>query len=293
MPGQGFNGYGIVPEGHTEDEHLLSNVLETDADFASTYNIGLTQGRYFSSAMPTDTTESIVINEAMANMLGWKDAVGKQFEIYHARKGKVIGVMKDFNFASLRKTVEPLAVMLTDNPLYLSVKLKAGTFPSSLAYMQKTWKQFSVDHPFDYFFLDEQLNHFYESDVKLLHVLNIFAVLAIFIACIGLFGLSIYTAKQRIKEIGIRKVLGATVINIVGMLSKDFVKLVLLAAVIAFPVSWWAMNTWLQDFAYRINISWVIFFIAGFAAVSIALITISFQAIKAAIANPVKSLRTE
>ncbi len=293
VPGQGFNAYGIIPEGHNAEEHMLASEFETDANFASTYNIQLTQGRYFSPVMPTDTTESIVINEAMANMLGWKNAVGKQFELYHLRKGKVIGVMKDFNFASLRKKVEPLAVVLTDNPLYVSVKLKAGTFPSSLAYMQKTWKQFSTDHPFDYFFLDEQLNHFYESDVKLLHVLNIFAVLAIFIACIGLFGLSIYTAKQRTKEIGIRKVLGASVTGIVGMLSKDFVKLVLIAAVIAFPVSWWAMNTWLQDFAFRINISWSIFVIAGLVSVLIALITISFQAVKAAIANPVKSLRTE
>lgn len=293
VPGQGFNGYGVIPEGHTVDEHLLSSVFETDANFASTYNIRLTQGRYFSSTMLTDTTESIVINEAMANMLGWKNAVGKQFEIYEARKGKIIGVMKDFNFASLRKKVEPLAVILTDNPLYVSVKLKAGTFPSSLAFMQKTWKQFTSEYPFDYFFLDEQLNHFYESDAKLLSVLNIFAVLAIFIACIGLFGLSIYTAKQRTKEIGVRKVLGATVTNIVGMLSKDFVKLVLIAAIIAFPVSWWAMNTWLQEFAYRINISWSVFMISGLASISIALITISFQAIKAAIANPVKSLRTE
>ena len=293
VPGQGFNGYGIIPEGHTAEEHLLASEFETDANFASTYSIQLTQGRYFSSAMPTDTTESIVINEAMANMLGWKNAVGKQFELYHLRKGKVIGVMKDFNFASLRKKVEPLAVVLTDNPLYVSVKLKAGSFPSALAYIQKTWRQFSTEHPFDYFFLDEQLNHFYESDAKLLHVLNIFAILAIFIACIGLFGLSIYTARQRTKEIGIRKVLGATVTNIVGMLSKDFVKLVLIAAVIAFPVAWWAMNTWLQDFAYRINISWIVFAIAGLASFSIALITISFQAIKAAMANPVKSLRTE
>ncbi|MEP6583753.1 MAG: ABC transporter permease [Ginsengibacter sp.] len=293
VPGQGFNGYGIIPEGHTLDEHLLASVFETDANFAATYNIKLNEGRYFSSSMKTDTTESIVINEAMANMLGWKNAVGKQFEIYEARKGKVIGVLKDFNFASLRKKVEPLAIMLTDNPLYVSVKLKAGSIPSSLAYMQKTWKSLATEHPFDYFFLDEQLNHFYESDVKLLHVLNIFAVLAIFIACIGLFGLSIYTAKQRTKEIGIRKVLGATVTSIVGMLSKDFVKLVLLAVIIAFPVSWWAINIWLQDFAFRINISWMIFIISGLASVSIALITISFQAIKAAMANPVKSLRTE
>ncbi|MEP7253834.1 MAG: ABC transporter permease, partial [Ginsengibacter sp.] len=278
VPGQGFNAYGIVPEGHSADEHLVANVFETDANFAATYNIKMKEGRYFSPEMPTDTTESIVINEAMANMLGWEHPVGKRIDIYETRKSKVIGVMKDFNFASLRSKVEPLAVMLTDNPLYLSVKLKAGTFPSAIAYMQKTWKQFNSDHPFDYFFLDEQLNHFYESDTRLLSVLNVFAVLAIFIACIGLFGLSIYTAKQRTKEIGIRKVLGATVAGIVSMLSADFVKLVLLASLIAFPVGWWAMNAWLQDFAYRINLSWVIFIVSGLVAVLIALFTISFQA---------------
>jgi putative ABC transport system permease protein len=293
VPGQSFNGYGIIPEGHTLDEHLLASEFETDADFASTYNIQLTQGRYFSSQMPTDTTNAIVINEAMANMLGWKNAVGKQFELYEARKGKVIGVMKDFNFASLREKVQPLAVILTNNPLYLSVKLKAGSIPSSLDYMRSQWKQFSAEYPFDYFFLDEQLNRFYQSDSRLLHVLNIFAGLAIFIACIGLFGLSIYTAKQRTKEIGIRKVLGASVSQVALLLSKDFIILVAVAILVASPVAWWAANKWLQDFAYRIHISGWIFLIAGISAILIALLTVSFQAIKAAVANPVKSLRTE
>jgi putative ABC transport system permease protein len=293
VPGQTFNGYGITPEGHTPDEHLLANVFETDADFASTYNIRLTQGRYFSSQMPTDTTNAIVINEAMAEMLGWKNAVGKQFEIYHAMKGKIIGVMKDFNFASLREKVQPLAVMLTNNPLYLSIKLKAGSVPSSLAYIQKEWKQFNSEYPFDYFFLDEQLNHFYQADMRMLHVLNIFAGLAIFIACIGLFGLSIYTAKQRTREIGIRKVLGASVSQVTLLLSKDFVALVAIAILVASPVAWWVSNKWIQDFAYRIHISGWFFVIAGFSAIFIAVITVSFQAIKAAIANPVKSLRTE
>jgi len=183
--------------------------------------------------------------------------------------------------------------MLTNNPLYLSVKLKAGTIPASLTYMQKEWKQFNNEYPFDYFFLDEQLNHFYESDIRMLHVLNIFAGLAIFIACIGLFGLSIYTAKQRTKEIGIRKVLGASVSQVTLLLSKDFVALVAIAIFIASPLSWWAANKWLQDFAYRINVSVWVFIIAGLSAILIALLTVSFQAIKAAIANPVKSLRTE
>jgi putative ABC transport system permease protein len=293
VPGQTFNGYGIIPEGHTLNEHIMISELETDANFASTYGIQLTQGRYFSSQMPTDTTNSIVINEALANMLGWKDAVGKQLEIYEARKGKVIGVMKDFNYASLREKVQPLAVILTNNPLYLSVKIKAENIPSSLDYMQKTWKQFTNEYPFDYFFLDEQLNHFYSSDERLLYVLNIFATLAIFIACIGLFGLSIYTARQRTKEIGIRKVLGASVTQLAMLLSKEFILLVVIAIIIASPIAWLLTNKWLEGFAYRINISGWIFLIAGIAAVLIALTTISFQAIKAAIANPVKSLRTE
>jgi putative ABC transport system permease protein len=293
VPGQSFNSYGIIPEGHRLDEHLLANVLETDAGFASAYNIQLVKGRFFSSQMPTDTSNAIVINEAMARYLNWNNPVGKQFEIYEARKGKIIGVMKDFNFASLHETVQPLAVILNDNPQYLSVKLKGGAIQSSLDYMQKEWKQFDKEYPFDYFFLDEQLNRFYQSDTRLLHVLSIFAGLAIFIACIGLFGLSIYAAKQRTKEIGIRKVLGASVSQVALLLSKDFIKLVGIAILIASPIAWWAANKWLQDFAYRINVSGWVFLIAGFAAIFIALITVSFQAIKAAIANPVKSLRTE
>jgi putative ABC transport system permease protein len=293
VPGQSFNGYGIIPEGHTLDEHLLSNVLETDDDFASTYNIHLSKGRFFDPQLTTDTANSIVINEAMASYLNWKEPVGKKLEIYEARKGRVIGVMKDFNFASLREKVQPLAIILNDNPLYVSIKLKAGSIQSTLNTIRKQWKQFDNEFPFDYFFIDEQLNKFYQSDQRLLRVLSIFAGLAIIIACIGLLGLSIHTAKQRTKEIGIRKVLGASVTGIVGLLSKDFIKLVAIAILIASPVAWWAANKWLQDFAYRINITAWIFLSAGMATIFIALLTVSFQAVKAAIANPVKSLRTE
>ena len=293
VPGQSFNGYGIVPEGHTLDEHLLANVLETDADFASAYNIKLAQGRFFDPKLITDTTNSIVINEAMAQYLGWKDPVGKKLEIYEARKGSVIGVMKDFNFASLREKIQPLAIILNDNPLYVSIKLKAGATQSTLSAIQKQWKQFDDEFPFDYFFMDEQLNKFYQTDERLLRVISIFATLAIIIACVGLFGLSIYTAKQRTKEIGIRKVLGASVAGVVGLLSKGFIKLVGIAILIASPIAWWAVNKWLQDFAYRVNIGWWIFASAGVIALLIAMLTVSFQAVKAAISNPVKSLRTE
>jgi len=266
---------------------------KTDADFATLYNIPVLKGRYFSSQLPTDTTDAIVINEAMAQYLDWKDPVGKQFEIFEARKGRVIGMVKDFNFASLRETVQPVAIILTNNPLYLSVKLKAGSIPASLDNMRKAWKQLNNQYPFDYFFIDEQLNRFYKTDIRLMHVLSIFAALAIVIACMGLFGLSIYTAKQRTKEIGIRKVLGASVSGIAMLLSKDFLKLVIAASVLAFPLAWWAMNSWLQDFAYRIHIGAWIFAMAAISALLIALVTVSFQAIKAAAANPVKSLRTE
>ena len=293
VPGQGMNGFGIIPEGRSLEEHLLCDVLETDADFVATYNIPIVKGRFFSSQLPTDTTDAIVINEAMARYLNWDSPVGKQLEIFEARKGKVIGVMKDFNISSLRDAIQPLALILSNNPLYLTIKLRPGTIQASLNSIQKEWKQLNNEYPFDYFFMDEQMNHFYKSDIRMMHILNIFAILAIVIACMGLFGLSIYTAQLRTKEIGIRKVLGASVSGIIILLSKDFLKLVLIASVISFPLAWWAMNSWLQDFAYRITISGWVFIIAALAAVFIAVITVSFQAIKAALANPVKSLRTE
>ncbi|MEP7373273.1 MAG: ABC transporter permease [Chitinophagaceae bacterium] len=293
VPGQSLNGYGIIPEGRRQEEHLLSSVLETDADFASTYNTKMIAGRFFSPQFITDTADAIVINEAMVRYLNWTDPIGKQFEIHEARKGKIIGVVKDFNFASLRESVQPLAIILNNNPLYLSVKLKGGTIQSSLADIRKEWKQLNDQYPFDYFFMDQQLNRFYKTDVKLMQILGIFAILAIVIACMGLFGLSIYTARQRTKEIGIRKVLGASVSGITVLLSKEFLKLVVIASIISFPLAWWAMNNWLQDFAYRIHIGAGVFAIAAIAAIVVALLTVSLQAIKAAVANPVKSLRTD
>jgi len=293
VPSHTFNGYDIVPEGSRPEDHLSGSVLETDANFVATYNIKVLQGRYFSPNMPTDTTDAVVINEAMCRYLNWTNAIGKKFEVVGERKAKVIGVIKDFNSTSLRQTVQPLAIILKDNPLYLSVKLRPGQTQASLDFIRATWKKFAPQYPFDYSFMSERMNAFYEKDMRLLHVLSIFAGLAIAIACMGLFGLSIYTARQRTKEIGIRKVLGASVVNITRLLSSDFLQLVCLALIIAFPLAWWAMNKWLEDFAYRITITWTVFLTAGIAAIIIALFTISFQCIKAAMGNPVKSLRSE
>ena len=293
VPGHTFRTYGIIPEGHTEDEHMMAGMLETDTEFPRTYNISMKEGRYFSSQMPTDTTDAIVINEAMVKYLGWKDPVGKKFEIQGKRTGRVIGVIKDVNTSSLKEAISPLAIILKPNPIYLSAKLKPGATKTSLAFAQQKWKQFEKVYPFDYFFLDERLNKFYVSDRQLLNVLTLFSVIAICIACMGLFGLSIYSTRQRAKEIGIRKVLGASITGITILFSKDFIIMILMAAVIAFPVAWLLINKWLEDFAYRVEISWWMFAIAGIAVLLIALVTVSFQAIRAAIANPVKSLRTE
>jgi putative ABC transport system permease protein len=293
VPGQSFNGYGIIPEGFRLDDHLMANVLETDAGFANTYGVRMAAGRYFSPDQPTDTGSSIVINESMAKYLNWKDPVGKKFEIYEETKGTVIGVMKDFNFASLRQTIQPLAILLRNNPLYLSVRLKPGSAAGLLSSMQKEWRRFDQQDPFDYFFIDGEMNQFYQGDSRLLTILTIFAALAIAIACLGLFGISIYQARQRTKEIGIRKVLGAGIPGIIGLFTGGTLKLVVLAALVSFPLAAWTINSWLNDFAYRVSVGWWIYPAAALLVVLIALATIAFQAMKAAKANPVRSLRTE
>ena len=293
IPGQGFNGFGVIPEGFKAEDHLLANELETDANFASTYKIQMVEGRFFSSQIPTDTADAIVINEAMAKSLNWQSSVGKKFEVYEAAKGRVVGVVKDFNFASLRETVQPLVILLRNTPQFLSLKIKAGSSQSALAYLEKIWKEFEQQNPLEYVFLDEQLNKYYRSDKNLLNALTLFAILAIFVACMGLLGLSIYSARQRTKEIGIRKVLGASAAGIVRLLSWDFLKPVFIASLVAFPIAWWAMNKWLQDFAYRIQIGWMVFIIAGLMVALIAFAIVSFQAIRVAIGKPVNALRTE
>ena len=205
----------------------------------------------------------------------------------------IIGVVKDFNFSSMHNNVGPLLIQWSDNWGSIAVRIKTKNIPSIINTIQNKWNSMAPGQPFNYTFMDADFNKTYTAEQQTGKLFITFAVFAIFIGCLGLFGLVTYAAEQRTKEIGVRKVLGASVGGIVAMLSKDFAKLVLIASVIAFPVAWWAMNKWLQSFAYRINISWWVFVIAGLTAIFIALITVSLQAIKAAIANPVKSLRTE
>ena len=270
-----------------------------DYDFLDVYGIKLLAGRNFK---PSDhdpkgrNLKSILINGSAAKLLGFPSpeaAIGKDI-LRGERKWTVIGVVADYHQKSLRYALEPMLFMpFYSNGSEISVKITPGDLTGTIAQIKNKYEAFFPGNLFDYSFLDETFNRQYENERLFSKAFGIFAALAIFVACLGLFGLAMFSTIQRTKEIGVRKVLGASVSNILVLLSKDFVKLVLIASVIAFPVAWWVMNKWLQDFTYRINIGWSVFAVAATAALLIALLTVSFQAIKAAIANPVKSLRTE
>jgi putative ABC transport system permease protein len=272
--------------------------ITTDYGFIPTYGMQMAAGRNFSRAFLTDTA-NYIINETAVQQLGWKtadNALGKDLS-YGNVKGKVIGVVKDFHFESLHQKIIPLLFQLPapQNSYYnnISVKIDGNNIQSALNSIEDTWHKYLPNVPFDYTFLDEKFQRLYESEQQQGSLFTIFSCLAIFIACLGLFGLSAFTISQRIKEIGVRKVLGASIPQIVIELSKDFLKLVLVAAVIALPIAWLFMNHWLLDFAFRINLSWWVFLLAGIIALIIAFATISIQALKAANMNPVKSLRSE
>jgi putative ABC transport system permease protein len=270
-------------------------MVAVDYSFIPTYAIPVAAGRNFSTAYQTDSS-SYVINEAAVKVLGWKsntEAINREL-VYGGNKGRIIGVVKDFNFESLRQPIAPLIFFINPNFLNrISVKLSGANLSSTLASIEKTWKKYLPETPFDYSFVDEQYAKLYESEKRQKSIFTSFAFVAIFIACLGLLGLSAFAISQRVKEIGIRKVLGADISSIVTLLSKDFLKLILIAAIPAFCIAWVAMNKWLQDFAYRIKMPWWVFLMAGVVAAVVAFVTISFQAIKAAMANPVKNLRTE
>jgi len=271
--------------------------VAVDYNFIPAYGMQMAAGRNFSKEYGTDTL-SYVVNETAVKALGWTpaQAVGKDFK-YGNIKGHIIGVVKDFHFESMHQSILPMVLVLFPPRISaynnLSVKFSGNNIPASLAQLESTWKQFLPEIPYQYTFLDENFEALYKSEQKQGAIFTAFACIAIIIACLGLFGLSAFAITQRIKEIGIRKVLGASVPDIVSLLSRDFLRLVAIAAIIAFPIAWYAMHNWLLEFAYRINISWWIFLLAGIVAALVALFTISFQAIKAAISNPVKNLRTE
>lgn len=273
--------------------------VRSDADYKEVLSLEVVAGRYFDEDKPTDRDTARVINEAMLKELGWgspEEAVGRSLN----NGKKIIGVVKDFHFESLHHTIGPVLIQMKpteasphENYHFLALRFNPGQVSNLIDYLQEEWKKLEPATPMTYHFLDEKFAEQYETDQKLSQAFSIFAGIAVFIACIGLLGLAAFAAERRTKEIGIRKVLGATVANIVSLLSKDFLKLVLLGFVIAVPIAWYAMNRWLADFAYHIEIGADIFLLAGGAAVLIALVTVSWQSVLAALANPAESLRSE
>ena len=297
IEGQGFT---LESDGRKSDHSSIGQMLGIDAGYLDVMKIRLAQGRNFSLQVATDSVQAVIVNETLVKTAGWKNPLGKRIWLFTDEKdvttvAKVIGVVKDFHTASIHKTIPPLVLFMAppqeaDN---LYVKIKPENASTAIAYIQRTFKQFDSYNPIEFYFLDQNFARQYNEDEKKGNLFLIFTSLAILIACLGLFGLAAFTVEQRTKEIGIRKVLGATVQNLLFMLSKDFMVLVLIAFVFSTPIAWWVANTWLQDFAYKVNVSWWIFAVSGLIALTIAFLTVAVQAFKTAEANPVKSLRTE
>jgi putative ABC transport system permease protein len=296
-PGGGNNSaYSEVQNKAGDMQKTNLDLYFVDFDYINQYQLKIVAGRAFSRDFKTDSTQAMVINESAARLLGYaspKDAVGRNYSQWGS-KGKIIGVLKDFHYKSLQQNIQPLVMRYEPWALGLiSIKVSSGNLPTTIKAIESKWNKVIPNRPFDYNFLDEFFDRQYRAENGFGNLFTNFAVLAIFISCLGLLGLASYSTIQRTKEIGVRKVLGASVSNIVNLLSIDFIKLVLIAFVIASPIGWFGMNIWLRDFAYHANIAWWVFAIAGIAALLITFFTISFQAIKAAVANPVNSLRTE
>ena len=306
LPGDQFAGDGVSLQTKEGEKEFPANVFIGDYDYAKTLGLKIIAGRDFSRQMATDEREAFLVNETAVKEWGFgtpEKAIGQPIAwhewepkdtLHPMKRGKVVGVVQDFHYKSLHEKVTPSVIQIYPAVTYkVAVKLQTADIKNTLASINRIWNNFSPAYPLDYKFMDETYGTMYKSEEKLSSLIWIFTIMAIVVGCMGLFALAAFNAEQRTKEIGIRKVLGAGTFNIFGLLSKSFVRLVAISSLLAFPVAWWAMNKWLEDFSYRINIGWWVFLVAGAAALLIALLTISFQAVKAAVANPVKSLRTE
>ena len=296
-------GYSIG-KSVTDNDGTLVTALPADEDFVKTMNMELVAGTDFDrndmeavrrrDDGDTTVVRSILLNEKQVAEFGWtpEEAVTKQVN-FNGSACKVKGVVKDFHFASLHEPIGNLVIFPDTWGNVLLVKLSGEDLPGTLSFLETKWQSLAPHRPFSYHFLDEEFDAMYGAEMQSTRLVTAGCSLAIFLACLGLLGLASYAIVQRTKEIGIRKVLGATTAGIVGLLTKDFLKLVLFALIIASPLAYFFMDNWLQDFTYRINISWWVFVVAGIAAVGVAFLTVGFQSVKAALANPVNSLRSE
>jgi putative ABC transport system permease protein len=294
-PGGFFDSQTFEAEGQRETWKSRSEFA--DFEFVKTLGLKIIAGRDFSPQYATDTTDAILINRTAAEKLGFtpEQAIGKWIRntVRDSARRRVVGVIEDFNFLSLKENMDALVISPSEDRRVAVIKLKPGNIQSSVATIKNAYSKVAPVYPFEYSFLDQKFDELYKADIRQQTILSVFSGLAIFIACLGLFGLASFAAAKRTKEIGVRKVLGSSIQNIVMLLSKDLLKPVLIATLIAIPVGYYAMNNWLQNFAYRTPLNWWIFVLAAAITFGIALITVSFKAIKAAVANPAESLRTE
>jgi putative ABC transport system permease protein len=281
-------------EGFNPEEELVVYRNWIDAHFLDFYNIPIVQGRSFAKEYNDEEGHSYILNQAAVRAIGWENPIGKRFGFSEDETGVVVGVVKDFHFAPLHLQIEPLAFTpLSQRPNWLSIRIRPQNIPETLSLIERTWKKYSPEGIFNYSFLDDRLDRMYRTEQKLGKTFSIYTFIALFVACLGLFGLASFTIYQRTKEIGIRKVLGATEWNITILTTKKFVALVLLSNAAAWPIAYFAMNKWLQNFAYRMDIGIGVFSLSAALSVLIALLTVGCQSLKAAMANPVDSLRYE
>ena len=281
-------------DGKQPGQKIFMNFESVDFDYFETVGMVMAEGRGFSRDFATDIAEGYVVNEAAVKAMGMEEPVGKMFAMSPRRKGRIIGVVKDFHFRSLHFAVRPLAfTILPRFRTFTLIRLRAGDIPGALASLERIWKDLNPNMPFSITFMDEAVDRLYRAEQQLGTMFRYFTLLGIVIACLGLFGLASFTAEQRTKEIGIRKVLGATASQVMALLSTEFMRWIVVANVVAWPVAYFVMREWLSHFAYRTNITLAVFILSGGLSAVIALITVSFQAVKAAVANPVESLKYE
>jgi putative ABC transport system permease protein len=300
VPNRIYSNDGFNLEGAKGSEIFLLSNFFTDYKYMETMGLQLSQGRYFSENYLTDSL-AVVINESTVKYLGINNPIGKCLIPTSPNPKErvqltIIGVLKDFHYEDLRKPIKPMIIALNKPSVddgYITVRIAAGKNQEALKYMNQTWKKFAINSPLMYFYFDQEYENLYKSEYQTRKIMSFFAIFAIFIACLGLFGLVAYTTEKRTKEIGVRKVLGSSIFNIVGLLSKDTIKLIVIAACLAIPVAWFLMYWWLQNYAYRIHINPLVFVFAALIAITISLFTILFQALKAARRNPVEALRYE
>jgi putative ABC transport system permease protein len=287
----------LLPEGAEEGNEVTMEAFFVDHDFVQAMGLEMAAGREFSLEYSTDTAEAFILNETAVHQLGWEDRpLDRRIAIQGFRQGRVIGVVKDFHAKSLHQRIEPLIILIAPNPdayLQLVARIAPVNIERALEDIREAWEQVYPNDPFVYSFLDEDFDSLYRSERLRGRIFLTFSALAVLIACLGLLGLASFTAEQKTKEIGIRKVLGASEASIVRLLSMEFIRLVLVAGLIAWPLAYLVMHNWLGNFAYRIKMPLVVFLLAGVLAVVIALATVSFQAVRASLADPVDSIRTE